>query len=283
MPPRHAADPRGKRAVVTPRRGPRGPKPRRRRFAAFTTGGTRAGRVQDPPGDTDALGFDNLAAALRTLASPTRLQLLSQLRLPAPPRAIRVNASQHHEGQSPNRPVALQVVLRHLAQLVAHDMVREEGSNGTRHYVLNRARLYALTEELRQLTTLSTWHLVAEDGTVDALRAPAPPRLHGPRLVLVHGAYEGRPYALTPDTAVDDTWTIGRSESATVCLDYDLFVSRDHATIKDGPHGFEIVDQGTSRNGTLVNWRAAKPGTAHRLTAGDVIGVGRSMLVCAGM
>ncbi len=223
---------------------------------------------------------EELAAALKVLGSPTRLQLLGQLKLPSPPRGLKLHAQQHQPGQNPDRPIALQVVLRHINKLMEHDLIRADAGDGARHYVIHRARLYAITEELRQLTSLSHWHLEAEDHTVDAQNTPKVQLARGPRLTIVHGAYEGRSYALHGDSGPDNGWSIGRSGDAAICLDYDPYVSRQHAIVtQDGSQLF-IQDCGTSRNGTNVNWRPIGQ-AAHPLHPGDIVGIGRSLLVFA--
>jgi hypothetical protein len=76
----------------------------------------------------------------------------------------------------------------------------------------------------------------------------------------------GKRYVVGPEGA-----TIGRSRDCDVVVD-DANVSRKHAEIRPGPHGWTIADLG-STNGTRVNGRAVKGG-AHPLAPGDHVDLG---------
>src|SRR3954464_10713929 len=65
--------------------------------------------------------------------------------------------------------------------------------------------------------------------------------------------------------------TLGRSRDCDVVLD-DANVSRRHAEIRPGPHGWTIADLG-STNGTRVNGRAVTGG-AHPIEPGDRLELG---------
>ena len=76
----------------------------------------------------------------------------------------------------------------------------------------------------------------------------------------------GKRYVVGPEGAV-----LGRSRECDVVVD-DANVSRKHAEIRPGPHGWTIADLG-STNGTRVNGRDVKGG-AHPLGPGDHLELG---------
>jgi|SRR5436190_2273495 hypothetical protein len=67
---------------------------------------------------------------------------------------------------------------------------------------------------------------------------------------------------------------LGRSRDCEVVLD-DANVSRKHAEIRPGPHGWTVADLG-STNGTRVNGRTVSSG-AHPLEAGDRLELGTAV------
>jgi len=79
----------------------------------------------------------------------------------------------------------------------------------------------------------------------------------------------GKRYVVGPEGA-----TLGRSRECDVVVD-DANVSRKHAEIRPGPHGWTIADLG-STNGTRVNGRAVTGG-AHPIDAGDRLELGTAM------
>ena len=99
----------------------------------------------------------------------------------------------------------------------------------------------------------------------------------GPKLVLVHGVYEGKAFALSSETEQARGWLIGRRRDAPISLDYDPYVSTENAVVKRAGEGFRIEDLG-SKNGTAINWEHLDERGTHQLRPGDVIGVGRSLL-----
>ncbi len=234
------------------------------------------GLVKDAAPLVDA---GDLARALKAVGSPVRLQLMAQLKHPTPARTLLVKAGHTQEGQNPDRPIAIQGVRHHLRQLANHGLVLEDegDGDGRRLYVVNRPRLYALAEAFRDLAMLYGSQASPQDRTMAKPPGPRVDQPRGPRLVLVHGAYEGKAFALNAEA--ENRMTIGRTPGATVCLDYDPFVSRRHASIVRHGDGFALVDDGTSRNGTLLNWQIVDRGEPYPLRPGNVVGVGRSALV----
>lgn len=223
-----------------------------------------------------------LAEALAALAYPVRLELLDTLRFPKTLSEIEVQARGTYGGASPDRPLSTSTVRGHLAQLVEEGLVEvetvEKGGREVPRYAVVPARLYGLTEELRRLSVHYAGRGAHQDAT-GTVQAPVEgDELEGPRLVLAHGVYEGKAFPLDGTTAQGGVWTIGRNPGLPVCLDYDPFVSGENAVVEPAGDGFRIRDLG-SKNGTRVNWRFLGPGEARELRAGDLIGVGRSLLV----
>ncbi|MGB0651981.1 MAG: FHA domain-containing protein [Thermoplasmatota archaeon] len=229
------------------------------------------------------LPSDQLASALKVLGSPTRLQVLAALKLPRPLRELRVTPQDDRAGSSPDRPIALTAVQKHIRLLEKHGLVRGDDEPRGRRYVVDRPRLYALAEAVSQLAALSGDHRLAGDRTIALDAASAPEAPAGPRLTLVRGAYEGRSYALEEASSRDggDTWELGRAPDVAVSLDYDPYVSRRHAVIERTGTAYAVRDLQTSRNGTQVNWSWLEGPAPHALRPGDVLGVGRSFLVFA--
>lgn len=74
--------------------------------------------------------------------------------------------------------------------------------------------------------------------------------------------------------------TVGRLPEAEVALDWDLEVSRVHAQIEPVGGAWMLVDDGLSRNGSLVN--GERLSNRWRLENGDVMTFGRTAVVfCA--
>lgn len=235
----------------------------------------------EPPVD-----YESLAEFLKALSNPVRLELLDALRFPKMVGEIKVAPQRLAPGDNPDRPAARQTLQAHLDRLVAADLVREDavkaGERSLRRYAVNSQRLYVVTEELRRLSTHHAGRGGEEGSTHDASGRTSQPagRAKGPRLVLVHGVYEGKAFHLDPSTA-DATggWTIGRKRGLPVSLDYDPYVSTENARVRRAGDAFEILDLPDSRNGTRVNWEPLASGIPRAMEAGDIIGVGRTLMV----
>ncbi len=231
------------------------------------------------------LDYGTLAQFLQAMAYPARLELLDTLRVPQTLSEIRLTARRGAIGR-PDRPAAKQTVQAHLDKLVDADLVRvEEVARDGRQiprYVVNPPKVYAFLEELRRISVVYAGVGFAADATGTLSSTARPADAAGPRLVLVHGVYEGKSYTLTPSTASDDGWTVGRARECPISLDYDPYVSVAHARITRAhahpDSGFVITDLPESKNGTAINWRFLEPGGSRILRPGDVIGVGRSLL-----
>lgn len=240
--------------------------------------GPRMSAPRAPPVD-----HATIAEYLGALAYPLRLQLLEELRFPHTLSEIRVTPHRREAGQTPDRPAARQTVQLHLDTLVDADLVRsepfEQDGRVVPRYVVNSPKLYEVTEELRRLTLRYAGRGPSGDAT-GTLESTAPAvDAKGARLVLVHGLYEGKVFPLAPGGA--GTWIVGRRRDAPVSLDYDPFVSVDHAVVTAEGARFAVADLG-SKNGTLVNWGPVEGGKPRALRSGDVLTVGRSHLVFIG-
>lgn len=229
---------------------------------------------------TGGPGPDRLADHLSAIGYPVRLELLEILRYPRTLGEIRV-APQRVRGGGPGRPAARQTVQHHLDKLVETGLLRvskvERGGKVVPQYVVNVQKLYAMTEELRRLATRPA--LSPEmDATGTLSEKPTATPTEGPRLVLAHGAYEGRSFSLDAKASSEGRWVIGRKRGLAVCLDYDPYVSLENAALTLAEGGYLLTDLRTSKNGTSVNWVPLPRGGSRALRPGDMVGVGRSLL-----
>jgi pSer/pThr/pTyr-binding forkhead associated (FHA) protein len=98
----------------------------------------------------------------------------------------------------------------------------------------------------------------------------------------------GRPYLLFRDgesvqqiVALDDApsqMTIGRAPGSDICLEWDQGVSRSHARLERlGKDAWMLVDDGLSRNGSIVNGERLRQ--RRRLLDGDVLRFGDAVIV----
>lgn len=102
----------------------------------------------------------------------------------------------------------------------------------------------------------------------------------GPKLILVHGFYEGNAYQLRENrTDRARGWIVGRNADARVPLTSDPYVSFENSEIVPLRDGYKLLDLRTARNGTHLNWERLPVGGEVPLLSGDVIGVGRSRLL----
>lgn len=222
-----------------------------------------------------------LSEALAALGNPVRLALLRQLRLPRALSEIRVSV--RGEDGSPERLLARQTVKEHLDRLVQVGFVvtreAERGYGATVEYVLNHQTVFAASEELRELAKLRPEAEVAAATRPGGSAARQPGVAEGPSLVLVRGLGEGRLFDVTPPPTGRREWVIGRRRGLPVTLDFDPYVSTENAIVlwEDGVHF--VQDVAESRNGTTLNFEPLPRGTRRALRTGDLIGVGRTLLM----
>lgn len=229
------------------------------------------------PPRREAVDYVILADALAALGYPMRLELLDILRFPHAISELRVAPTRQDTEGSPERPVARQTVQYHLDKLIEGGFVREEtvpGRAGTR-YVVNPQRVYAVIEEMRALSLMFAGRGGSGEATGTVASASRFEPMKGARLVLVHGVYEGKQFRLEGESA----WTVGRKPGVPICLDYDPFVSLENAVVERAGEGYAVRDLAASKNGTFVNWTRLPRGGVQRLERGDLVGVGRSLLL----
>lgn len=230
----------------------------------------------------EPLDYDRLEEYLSALAYGSRLELLNILRFPKNVQDIRIAPRQVRAGENPDRPVARQTVQGHLDKLVEIGLVvsRDAPERRGKEYLVNPQRFYLILEELRKVGTITADAPVPHDGTVDLgwVRAEHPQA--GPRLLLVHGMHEGRSFPLRKEALQEGRgWVIGRREGLHVSLEYDPFVSSENAEIVQSGRDYVLLDLRSSKNGTHLNWRRLEKDERPVLASGDVVGVGRSLLV----
>lgn len=225
-----------------------------------------------------------LSRYLAALALPNRLALLRKLQMPHALAEIELPAVRPREEFAPDRTLSRQAVHEHLAKLVEVGLVttrsREREGRATIEYVVNQARLFIVTDELRRLSLIRSVR-GASDATAAAARGDGPdvelPR--GPALVLAGGPLEGRAFALEGA----GPWIVGRDAACDVPLAFDPFVSKHNARVlrERGAWSFEAAAD--ARNPTLVNWRPVPAGARAPIEAGDLVSVGRTLLVVRGV
>ena len=230
---------------------------------------------------------DHLAVALEVLGNANRLDLLEQLRVPRTVSEIELSPAQTREGENPERLMSRQAVRVHLARLaeigVVYTRKARRGAVAVDEYALNHPRLFALFEDLRSLGTLQSEGapLPGAEPTLEGAARDAAGRVAQPHVVLVRGLHEGRAFPLTGDRrdGHDRGWVIGRRADLAVSLDYDPYVSvQNSEVVLDGAQ-YRLHDLRSSRNGTFLNWQRLPRGGSAALRHGDVIGVGRSLLL----
>lgn len=226
--------------------------------------------------------FDELEDALRVVGYRARLEILHQLRYPKAIGDLRVAARQRTGGHAASL-MARQSVAEHLQKLVDLGVVRTPPANGVegpREFVVNTQRFYQIVEDFRSVgTILATRTAASMDDTVDRSGSLPPVKpVSGPRLVLAHGLLEGKAFPLVEATQEDGAWWIGRRTGCAVTLDYDPFVSLRNSAIVHAEGEWVVRDSGQSRNGTRVDWQAVDD-KGHALRPGNIVGVGRSLLV----
>lgn len=221
-----------------------------------------------------------LARQLEAIANPTRLALLRQLRHARLLGEIRIKAEQPREGLPDERPMARQGVKQHLDRLIDAGFAKGRpgwrGEAAVEEYVVQHQRLFALAEDLRQLGDLRPLDPLASAETADIGEPATAPLPRESCLVVVHGLTEGRAFRFDGGAS---EWFVGRQRGLTATLDYDPYVSSTHARLFRVGDRIHVENVAGSRNGTYLNWQRIKDGTSEPLRHGDIIGVGKSLLL----
>lgn len=221
------------------------------------------------------IDFEKLTTYLKALAHPARLEILWRLRIPAAASDIVVKPRRRDEGLSQERPMSRQSILEHIQQLEEVGVVNHvEGQ-----YVTSSQHVFAIVEDLRKLSAIEP----AMRLDVDSTMAPAAGKgsgsgsglgwRAGPKLVVVGGPWEGRAF----DLAGPGPWTLGRAASQTVALTYDPYASSESARIVRDGTAWHLEPAPGARTPARVNFAAIDKPRA--LRSGDIVGVGRSLLV----
>jgi FHA domain-containing protein len=230
---------------------------------------------------------DALAEALAAVASSARIMLLRQMRTPKALREIELRTvgsrdpAPLRESGEP-RTLSRQAVKTHLDRLVEIGVVSaretERDYGPTVEYVVNHQRLFAIAEEVRELAKIRPT-AEPQEPTLHGGQAASNFDLKGPCLVLVKGLDEGRTFDLPSPAAGRGEWVIGRRRGLHVALDFDPFVSTENSSIVYDAGSYFLQDLPDNRNGTLLNFRRLPSGGRHALGTGDLIGVGRSLMM----
>lgn len=253
------------------------------REGSYTPSTHSPGTAERSP--SPGLDYDRLETQLKVLAYASRLELLSLLRSPRTLDEIQLTPGASQAGMNPERPISRQGVQNHLDQLEAAGLVRvrptqRKGKRAMNEYALDHGRLYAIIEEFRLLSTIPSTAAFEPSQTVGLPEARMVVWDPGPKLVLAHGVHEGKAYPLQHTRLRPGRgWVIGRSPEAHVSLAYDPYVSLENAEILKSGSSYRLLDLRTAKNRTYLNWNRLPVGGEAPLKSGDIVGVGRSLLV----
>lgn len=231
--------------------------------------GDEAERPAGKAGDLDAL-----AGYLRVLGNAKRLRLLQFL---VEPHYIEEIASE--------LKMARQTAQEHIQQLLDIGVVKR--NRGRRdhgpvtEYVVVPQRLFAVGVQLGDLGGLEPEGgpkkriVERTQATPGEEPAPEPAAAPGAHLLVLSGPNAG---SVFPLVGSGPRWTIGREEDRDLRITHDPFVSGTHAEVQRGPTGLVLVDVYSS-NGSFVNFRRLPRGGRVPIRTGDVLGIGRTLLV----
>ena len=221
----------------------------------------------------DDNGDERLARSFATLGSPLRLAVLRQLRAPKTLREIHVRGYRAGSASTLSR----QAVREHLDRLLEAGILiereTEKAEGATHEFTLNHQVVFALSEEVKELARLRP--LIEPNSPTSAIIGSGSPTGNGPRLVIVKGLEEGTTFPLDGR----HEWVIGRRRGSGITLDFDPFVSSENALLKIDGGRATIEDLPVSKNGTRHNFRSLRRAEIQPLSHGDLIGVGRTLLL----
>lgn len=248
--------------------------------------------MPEPRSPVEAVDTDRLSHVLSALGNKQRLDILRQLVTPKNVSEIKAFREEDKAGEEPRQvPLTRQAILSHIEKLeevglVGTRVAQKEGGH-TKEYFLREEHLFTVLEEVRTLGNLAMAAITetVPDRTLVRRSEPEQPEQADAiaHLILIRGIREGRVFPLH-SKGDPLQWWIGRErrvgdEEVEVPLEYDLFISRKHALLKFEDKRF-ILRDAESLNGTSVNWsKQLRGGQEAELQNGDVIGVGRSLLL----
>lgn len=244
--------------------------------------GTEERRARPDKEDDTRPGWDevtgDLVDSLDAIAYPNRFKLLTELKEPRAIGDIELTATVDHG--NPDRVITREGVRHHMKKLRDAGFVKARTARGrgqTEHeYVVEHTRLYELSEALRDLP------LKQRGGRWDACETLTwdPPVRGCPSLTVVHGSRIGESFPLRGGLREEGRgWIIGRSEDVDISLDWDARVDEQAAEIHRDDEGFEVIDLRAAKRRVVVNGEPLDRGEHASLEPGDVISVGRSVLV----
>jgi DNA-binding transcriptional ArsR family regulator len=228
------------------------------------------------------LDVERTAQILASLSNPVRLRILDTLREPRQLKDIKVRPAREEGGKLPARNMSRASVKEHLDKLMELDLVRkgsnEVGNRRVETYLINHARVYLVAEEMRRVSLLSPKRPDGDTTAILNVSKSAKTR-KGATLTLVNGVQEGHIFQLTSTADGKSAWSIGRDIGNDVHIPFDPFISLHNSRIEAKNGKFHLHGAADSRNGTRLNWQPIDSEVPQSLTSGDVIGIGRCLLV----
>lgn len=230
------------------------------------------------PAAEDRAKLESLAADLDALSNLQRLRLLHLLTRP-----------RYAEEIAEALGMSRQSALKHIEKLEERGFVRAvQGRRVTGpviEYLVVPQRLFAVGISIGDLGKLEpaggpdvridekTVVLSADGASAEA--SAVVPLTTIANLVVATGPAAGTRFALDGDRR---RWTIGRDEDRDARITHDPFISGRHAEVQLDKGVLTLVDV-FSANGTFLNFARIPRGGRVPLKAGDVIGVGHTVLV----
>jgi DNA-binding transcriptional ArsR family regulator len=219
----------------------------------------------------EALDLERMASWLRPLASPIRLKLLRFLTRP-----------HYLEEVASHLKLSRQAARKHLDKLVAIGVLeRKSGVRDTgpvTEYVINPQALFLIYDEFEKLGSLRRNE--PQDVMMRTLAEPgkraAPDARAGPCFWIVRGLNTGQRVTLLK--AGGREWLIGRDAPCDLVVQHDPYASNRHAEVRLEAGRYVLTDL-RSTNGTTHNWAMLPRGGSVTLRHGDLVGVGKTLLL----
>lgn len=213
--------------------------------------------------------YEYLGKALNALSNPLRLRLLGFL-----------TTWRYLEEIGSELKMSRQAARKHLDLLLELGVIeRRAGMRETgpvTEYILNPQALFLVHDEFEKLGSLRRRGDHAPGRTLPSAEGGRGPPPAGPAFHVVRGMETGRCIPLRHGER--RAWAIGRDPACEVVVAHDPYASARHAEVRYGPDGFALADLG-STNGTQLNWAQLPREGQAALRHGDVVGVGKTLLV----